>query len=106
MYSLAWLLASMALSLVVGLLAGTLGLAVAHHLVVPALVLALSSAFYVSLWFSFVDNFGSPDDQSPSCRRPNRQPCRGPEPARRYRLTSGSGLQPAPALAGAGPSQA
>jgi len=63
-YSLAWLSASMALSLVVGLLAGSLGSPALVTWLVPALVLALSSAFYVSLWFSFVDNFGSPDDDT------------------------------------------
>lgn len=61
-YSLAWLLASIALSLAVGLLAGTFGAPSIITWLVPALVLGLSSAFYVSLWFSFVDNFGSPDD--------------------------------------------
>src|ERR671928_78223 len=29
-----------------------------------AMALTLSTAFYVSLWFSFVDNFGSPDDEA------------------------------------------
>jgi len=61
-YSAAWLLASIALSLAVGLIAGTFGAPSLISFLVPALVLALSSAFYVSLWFSFVDNFGSPDD--------------------------------------------
>jgi len=61
-YSLAWLLASIALSLTVGLLAGTFGAPSIVTWLVPALVLGLSSAFYVSLWFSFVDNFGSPDE--------------------------------------------
>jgi len=61
-YSAAWLLASIALSLAVGLIAGTFVAPSLISFLVPALVLALSSAFYVSLWFSFVDNFGSPDD--------------------------------------------
>ncbi len=61
-YSAAWLLASIALSLVVGVLAGSFGSPALITWLVPALVLALSSAFYVSLWFSFVDNFGSPDE--------------------------------------------
>jgi len=70
-YSLAWLGASMAMSLVVGLLAGTLGAPSLIAWLVPALVLALSSAFYVSLWFSFVDNFGSPDeDDTPEAAPP------------------------------------
>jgi hypothetical protein len=45
---------------------------------VPALVLALSSAFYVSLWFSFVDNFGSPDDDAPDS--PPAEPASLPRP--------------------------
>jgi hypothetical protein len=63
-YSMAWLSASMALSLMVGVLAGSLGAPSILTWLVPLLVLALSSAFYVSLWFSFVDNFGSPDDDA------------------------------------------
>ena len=35
-------------------------------LLVPALAITLSTAFYVSLWFSFVDCFGSPDDAPPT----------------------------------------
>jgi len=60
-YGLAWLAASMVLSLLLGIVAGALG---ATSLLAPlatALLLALSTAFYTSLWFSFVDNFGSPD---------------------------------------------
>jgi hypothetical protein len=79
-YSLAWLLASIALSVVVGLLAGTLGSPSLITWVVPALVLALSSAFYVSLWFSFVDNFGSPDDQSTEPPLPPTEPATLPGP--------------------------
>ena len=63
-YGLAWLLASAVLSLVVGLLAGMLGARGFLVVLVPAMALTLSTAFYVSLWFSFVDNFGSPDDES------------------------------------------
>jgi hypothetical protein len=73
-YSLAWLMASLLLSLVVGLLAGTLGAPSLIGWLVPALVLALSSAFYVSLWFSFVDNFGSPDDDTPQSPPPPTEP--------------------------------
>jgi hypothetical protein len=61
-YSLAWAGASVVLSLVVGLLAGALGARSAIVLLVPALAITLSTAFYVSLWFSFVDCFGTPDD--------------------------------------------
>jgi hypothetical protein len=61
-YALTWLAVSMGVSLLVGLLAGALGAPALVTWLVPALVLMLSSAFYVSLWFSFVDNFGSPDD--------------------------------------------
>ena len=88
-YSLAWLLASMALSLLVGLLAGVIGAPAILTWLVPALVLALSAAFYVSLWFSFVDNFGSP---TTACR-PNPCPT-SPDQA----AAPESGLQPAPAL--------
>jgi hypothetical protein len=79
-YSLAWLLASMALSLVVGLLAGTFGAPALITWLVPALVLALSSAFYVSLWFSFVDNFGSPDEETPGSPLPPSEPASLPGP--------------------------
>jgi hypothetical protein len=61
-YGLAWAGASALLSLVLGLLAGALGLRASVVVLVPALALTLSTAFYVSLWFSFVDCFGSPDD--------------------------------------------
>jgi len=61
-YGLAWAGASVVLSLGGGLLAGALGARSAIVLLVPALALTLSTAFYVSLWFSFVDCFGSPDD--------------------------------------------
>jgi len=61
-YGLAWTGASMAFSLVVGLVAGALGARSSIVLLVPALAITLSSAFYVSLWFSFVDCFGSPDE--------------------------------------------
>jgi hypothetical protein len=61
-YGLAWAGASMLLSLTVGLLAGALGARSAIVLLVPALAITLSTAFYVSLWFSFVDCFGSPDE--------------------------------------------
>ena len=64
-YSLAWLLASMALEPGGGRAGGLARRALADAWLVPALVLSLSSAFYVSLWFSFVDNFGSPDDDAP-----------------------------------------
>ncbi len=61
-YGLAWAAASMLLSLVIGLAAGALGARSSIVLLVPALAITLSTAFYVSLWFSFVDCFGSPDD--------------------------------------------
>jgi hypothetical protein len=61
-YGLAWTGTSALLSLVLGLLAGALGLRASVVLLVPALALTLSTAFYVSLWFSFVDCFGSPDE--------------------------------------------
>ena len=48
--------------LAIGLIAGTLGARSAIVLMVPALAITLSTAFYVSLWFSFVDCFGSPDE--------------------------------------------
>jgi len=79
-YSVAWLAASMAVSLVVGVLAGSLGSPALITWLVPALVLALSSAFYVSLWFSFVDNFGSPDDDAPGPPLPASEPASLPEP--------------------------
>jgi hypothetical protein len=62
LYGLAWAAASAVLSLTVGLLAGALGARSSIVLIVPALALTLSTAFYVSLWFSFVDCFGSPDE--------------------------------------------
>ncbi|MCG3190123.1 MAG: hypothetical protein LKCHEGNO_02732 [Burkholderiaceae bacterium] len=62
-YSLTWLAASMGFSLLLGVLAGTFSAPALVTWLVPALVIALSSAFYTSLWFSFVDNFGSPDDE-------------------------------------------
>jgi hypothetical protein len=61
-YSLAWMAASVVLSLAIGLIAGALGARSAVVLLVPALALTLTTAFYVSLWFSFVDCFGSPDE--------------------------------------------
>jgi hypothetical protein len=61
-YGLAWTGASVLLSLAIGLIAGTLGARSAIVLMVPALAITLSTAFYVSLWFSFVDCFGSPDE--------------------------------------------
>jgi hypothetical protein len=61
-YSLAWMAASVVFSLLIGLAAGALGARSAVVLLVPALALTLSTAFYVSLWFSFVDCFGSPDE--------------------------------------------
>ncbi|HEY6513419.1 MAG TPA: BPSS1780 family membrane protein [Burkholderiaceae bacterium] len=79
-YSTAWLGASIALSLVVGVLAGTFGSPALITWLVPALVLALSSAFYVSLWFSFVDNFGSPDEEGPDSPQPPGEPASLPGP--------------------------
>jgi hypothetical protein len=79
-YALAWLTASMVLSLAVGLLAGAFGAPSLISWLVPALVLALSSAFYVSLWFSFVDNFGSPDDDAPETPPPPTEPANLPGP--------------------------
>lgn len=61
-YAVTWLAASMVLSLLIGLVAGALGATSILAPLATALLLALSTAFYVSLWFSFVDNFGSPDD--------------------------------------------
>ena len=61
-YGLAWTGASVLLSLAIGLIAGTLGAHSAIVLMVPAVAITLSTAFYVSLWFSFVDCFGSPDE--------------------------------------------
>jgi len=65
-YSLTWLGASMGFSLLLGVLAGSFSAPALVTWLVPALVIALSSAFYTSLWFSFVDNFGSPDDDAPA----------------------------------------
>jgi hypothetical protein len=79
-YSLAWLAASMVLSLVVGVLAGSFSSPALITWLVPALVLALSSAFYVSLWFSFVDNFGSPDEEAPGSPLPPSEPASLPGP--------------------------
>lgn len=79
-YGLAWLSASMTLSLLIGIVAGALG---ATSLLAPlatALLLALSTAFYVSLWFSFVDNFGSPDDDAPQAAPPPSGPTSLPSP--------------------------
>jgi hypothetical protein len=64
MYSLVWLAATMVLSLLLGVIAGAIGARGLVVLMVPALALAISTAFYVSLWFSFVDCFGSPDDDA------------------------------------------
>jgi hypothetical protein len=61
-YGLAWTGASALFSLTLGLLAGALGAQSSVLLLVPALAITLSTAFYVSLWFSFVDCFGSPDE--------------------------------------------
>jgi hypothetical protein len=61
-YGIAWAGASVGLSLAVGLIAGVLGARSAIVLLVPALAITLSTAFYTSLWFSFVDCFGSPDE--------------------------------------------
>jgi hypothetical protein len=69
-YGLAWAGASMALSLTVGLIAGALGARAAIVLLVPALAITLSTAFYTSLWFSFVDCFGSPDDEASETSQP------------------------------------
>jgi len=66
-----WFAVSIGLSLLVGVLAGSVGSPSLITWLVPALALALSSAFYVSLWFSFVDNFGSPDDDAPASTPPS-----------------------------------
>jgi hypothetical protein len=73
-YGLTWTAASIVLSLVIGLLAGALGARGAIVLLVPALALTLSSAFYVSLWFSFVDCFGSPDEDDAAPVVPDAAP--------------------------------
>ena len=64
----------------VGVLAGSFGSPALITWLVPALVLALSSAFYVSLWFSFVDNFGSPDEEAPGSPLPPSEPASLPGP--------------------------
>ncbi|MBE7419011.1 MAG: hypothetical protein HS128_14965 [Ideonella sp.] len=61
-YGFVWIAASVGMSLVIGLLAGLLDARAAVVLLAPALALTLSTTFYVSLWFSFVDCFGSPDE--------------------------------------------
>ena len=77
-YLSAWLLASVALSLTVSLLGGLLGAASIVFPMALGFVFALATAFYVSLWFSFVDTFGSPDDDArPS---PPEAPATAPEP--------------------------
>lgn len=69
-YALTWMAASVVSSLLIGLLAGALGARSAVVLLVPALALMLSTAFYVSLWFSFVDCFGSPDETESAAPAP------------------------------------
>jgi hypothetical protein len=61
-YSIAWMTMAALSSLLLGLVGGMLGPSPVVGLLGLALMLALSTAFYVSLWFSFVDCFGSPDD--------------------------------------------
>lgn len=70
-YALTWVAASVVMSLAVGMLAGMLGARAAVVVLVPALALTLSTAFYVSLWFSFVDCFGSPDEGDSTTAAPN-----------------------------------
>ncbi|HET7527904.1 MAG TPA: BPSS1780 family membrane protein, partial [Burkholderiaceae bacterium] len=76
-YLSAWLFASLALSLTVSLLGGLLGAAAIVFPMALGFVFALATAFYVSLWFSFVDTFGSPDDDA---RPPSEQPAAAPDP--------------------------
>lgn len=61
-YSIAWVITAVVTSLVLGLAGGMLGASPLVGLLALAFSMMLSSAFYVSLWFSFVDSFGSPDD--------------------------------------------
>jgi len=63
-YLSAWMMASLALSLTVSVLAGALGAGSIVFPIALGFVFALATAFYVSLWFSFVDTFGSPDDDT------------------------------------------
>jgi hypothetical protein len=65
-YSMAWVLGAVLTSLVLGLVGGMLGPSSMVGLLAVGLMLTLSTAFYVSLWFSFVDCFGSPDEADPA----------------------------------------
>ena len=79
-YGVTWLAASMILSLLIGIVAGALGATSLLAPVATALLLALSTAFYVSLWFSFVDSFGSPDEEAPQPPIPPSEPASLPGP--------------------------
>lgn len=65
-YGLAWLAASLALSMAFGLVVGLLRLASVAVLAMPALMLMLTAAFYVSVWFSYVDSFAAGPDSEPT----------------------------------------
>jgi hypothetical protein len=69
-YGLAWMGASLGLSMLLGLAVGLLRLATAAVLLMPALTLMLTAAFYVSVWFSFVDSFATGPDAAPSSAPP------------------------------------
>lgn len=76
-YGLVWLAASFLLSLLMGLAMGALGVGTVSGLLMPAFALFLSTAFYVSLWFSFVDCFGTDDVDSqppPDIDAPSTRP--------------------------------
>ena len=49
-------------SLLLGVVGGMLGPSPMVGVLAFAVTLMLSTGFYVSLWFSFVDCFGSPDE--------------------------------------------
>jgi hypothetical protein len=65
-YGLVWLAASFVLSIALGLVVGVLGAGSLVTLLAPLVAVVLSTAFYVSLWFTFVDSFGGDDEDGSS----------------------------------------
>lgn len=61
-YSIAWAASAVLTSLLLGVVGGMLGPSPMVGVLAFAVTLMLSTGFYVSLWFSFVDCFGSPDE--------------------------------------------
>lgn len=69
-YGAAWIAASLALSTLLGLVVGLIGAASIAALLMPVLMLMLTAAFYVSVWFSFVDSFAAARDDAPPSSAP------------------------------------